>query len=126
LRAVGADTHAHAPLIEYLARMGQGVFEFPTPDGYPDKTTPWLGSLLWRWNFAFALVSGKVPSVHVPVNKLIHSMKAEGTDGDETLFRYVAGRMPRDDERTAMQSATLPDHVEQLGLLLASPQFQWY
>ena len=46
LRCVGADTHAHAPLIEYLVRMGQGVFEFPTPDGYPDKTGPWLGTLL--------------------------------------------------------------------------------
>jgi len=126
LRAVATDTHAHAPLIEYLVRMGQGVFEYPTPDGYPDKTSPWLGSLLWRWNFAFALAGGKVPSVHVPVKKLVQSLNAQGPDGDETLFRYVAGRLPRDDERGAMQSARLSDSAEQLGLLLASPQFQWY
>ena len=25
---------------------------FPTPDGYPDTAAPWLGTLLWRWNFA--------------------------------------------------------------------------
>src|SRR6202035_5212738 len=48
LRAIGADTHAHTPLIEYLVRMGQGVFQYPTPDGYPDKASPWMGTLLWR------------------------------------------------------------------------------
>jgi len=74
LRAVGADTHAHAPLIDYLVRMGQGVFEYPTPDGYPDEASPWMGTLLWRWNFSFALAAGE----------------------------------------------------EQIALLLASPQFQWY
>jgi uncharacterized protein (DUF1800 family) len=126
LRTVGADTHAHAPLIEFLVRMGQGVFEYPTPDGYPDKTTPWLGSLLWRWNFAFALATGKVPSVHVPVKKLLVALNANGRESDETLFRYLAGRSPSEEERNAMRSAALADPAEQLGLLLASPQFQWY
>ena len=70
LRALGADTHAHQPLIEYLQRMGQGPFQHPTPDGYPDRAAPWLGTLLWRWNFAFALASNRVPTVRVALDQL--------------------------------------------------------
>jgi uncharacterized protein (DUF1800 family) len=125
LRAVGADTHAHPPLIDYLERMGQGVFEYPTPDGYPDKATPWLGTLLWRWNFAFALADGKVPTVQAPVQKLLHALEANGEGSETTLFRYFVGRLPQDQEQEAFRAARLASPVEQVGLMLASPQFQW-
>src|SRR5262249_49773159 len=70
LRALGADTHAHKDLIEYLLRMGQGSFQYPTPDGYPDRIEPWLGTLLWRWNFSFALASSRIPAVNVYLDQL--------------------------------------------------------
>ena len=79
LRAMGADTYAHRGLIEYLTRMGQGVFEYPTPDGYPDKTSPWLGTLLWRWNYAFVLASNRVPSVQAPLEKLTMALARPAT-----------------------------------------------
>jgi hypothetical protein len=126
LRALGADTHAHAPLIDYLTRMGQGVFEYPTPNGYPDEASPWLGTLLWRWNFAFALAGGQVPSVEVPFDKLLHALAANGQGSGGTLFRYFVGRNPRDDERHALDSAVVSEPTEQIALLLASPQFQWH
>ena len=47
--------------------MGQGIFQYPTPDGYPDKASPWLGTLLWRWNFAFSLATNTVPDGDDPV-----------------------------------------------------------
>ena len=78
LRALGADTHAHQPLIEYLQRMGQGPFQYPTPDGYPDRAAPWLGTLLWRWNFAFALASNRVPTVTVALDQLANAIGAIG------------------------------------------------
>ena len=52
LRALGADTFAHDSLTEYLARMGQSPFQYPTPDGYPEHAEHWVATLLWRWNFA--------------------------------------------------------------------------
>lgn len=126
LRAIGADTHAHAPLIDYLTRMGQGIFEYPTPNGYPDEASPWLGTLLWRWNFAFALSGGQVPSVDVPFDKLLHALDISGQGSGGTLFRYFAGRRPRDDERHALDSTAMSEPREQIALLLASPQFQWH
>jgi hypothetical protein len=137
LRAVGADTHAHGPLIEYLTGMGQGVFQYPTPDGYPDEAAPWMGTLLWRWNFAFALAAGQVPSVKVGVEKLAAALG--GMDADkvplvERFFRHVAGREPTAPEREALtqgaahlesgSAAPRPDNL--LGLTLAAPASQRY
>lgn len=126
LRAVGADTHAHAPLIDYLVRMGQGVFEYPTPNGYPDEPSPWLGTLLWRWNFAFALAGGQVPSVETPFDRLLHALAAGGQCSAGTLFCHLTGRSPRADEQYALKSANLSEPREQIALLMASPQFQWH
>jgi uncharacterized protein (DUF1800 family) len=131
LRAVGADTHAHAPLIEYLSRMGQGVFQHPTPDGYPDETAPWLGTLLWRWNVAYAVASNTLPSVTVPLAKLIDAVGAK-RDAPDVLFRYLAGREPTAEQREALLATAGTLHAENdvptelVGTILASPGFQMY
>ncbi len=123
LRATGADTHARQPLIEYLMRMGQGVFEYPTPDGYPDKPDPWLGTLLWRWNFAFALATGQVPTVSIPLDKLSHVLSTS----DVRTFEYLIGRAPATSERDSLRSSTASlSPAEQLALVMASPQYQWH
>jgi uncharacterized protein (DUF1800 family) len=132
LRAVGADTHAHAPLIKYLAQMGQGVFEFPTPDGYPDKTSPWLGTLLWRWNLAFALAGNQVPSVDAPIDKLQKALGANGEAMPANLFAHCTGHAPTDEQRAALAEAIAgrvnesESGQEVLGLILSSPGFQRY
>ncbi len=123
LRAVGADTHAHQPLIAYLTRMGQGVFQYPTPDGYPDKTSPWLGTLMWRWNLAFALGANAVPSVSVPWDKLLKATGAEGSDRADNLFRYFTGHDPTPLQSRALASVAPADAP---GIILASPSFQKY
>jgi uncharacterized protein (DUF1800 family) len=125
LRAVAADTHAHVPLIEYLTRMGQGIFQHPTPDGYPDRAGPWLGTLLWRWNFAFSLASGQVPTVNAPVEKLAKATGATGTEAPDRLYRYFAGHDLPDVHRAALAEAG-EDRTSLVALILASPGFQVY
>lgn len=133
LRALGADTHAHQPLIEYLLRMGQGPFEYPTPDGYPDKAAPWLGTLLWRWNFAFTLASGHVPSVDVSLDRLVQAVGGSAGNGlrPARLLPYFIGRAGTEAEIQALDdyraSTVITDGnhaAELLGLVLASPAFQ--
>jgi uncharacterized protein (DUF1800 family) len=134
LRAVAADTHAHGPLMEYLTRMGQGVFQYPTPDGYPDEAAPWMGTLLWRWNLAFALAAGKVPTVKVPLDKLDAAIAAGtksqvwGGGNFESLFRYFVGRAPTQPEHAALAEASkdLSAPSDLAALVLASPAFQRY
>ncbi len=129
LRAVAADTHAHKPLLDYLHRMGQGLFQHPTPDGYPDEEAPWLGTLLWRWNFAFGLAGGKVPTVEIdgralrrvlePGAKLKDPPSAKFADN---LFAHACGRRPVAAEQEALTHLTDPGEL--LGAVLASPAFQ--
>ena len=104
LRALGADTHAHQPLIEYLLRMGHGPFQYPTPDGYPDKAAPWLGTLLWRWNFAFTLASNRVPSVNVPLDRLVRAIGGSADDGlsPARLLPHFIGRAGTEAELKAL------------------------
>ena len=136
LRAVDADTHAHAPLIETLSSMGQGLFQHPAPDGYPDTTPAWAGTLLWRWNFAFALASGELRAVTLP----IEAIRAAIGTGDRTparLFAMLVGRRPSEAEEAVLNDIATPtprgtsndagsgDEVSRvIGLVLASPAFQ--
>jgi len=124
LRALGADTHAHHGLIEYLSRMGQGIFQYPTPDGYPDKTSPWLGTLLWRWNFAFALANNQVPSVDVPLEKLTTALEATGEKTATRFFQHCTGHAPTTAQIEAFADAQ--EAKELFGLVIASPAFQRY
>jgi uncharacterized protein (DUF1800 family) len=135
LRATGADTHAHTPLIDYLARMGQGPFQHPTPDGYPDEATPWLGTLLWRWNFAFNLSANQIPSVTLSTERLASAIiNSIGADVlPSTLLSYFLGRKGRPEEIGALGDygnglnlENEKQRAELFGLVLASPAFQRY
>lgn len=154
LRALGADTFAKSGLTEYLSRMGHGPFQYPTPDGYPEEMLPWLGTLLWRWNFALALASNQLDSVHLWLGDLQAAITDESDPKvtDDLLFRYLVGRRSTRAERRALaaarpesqsskaelesvtakrqsdtgerQSSTAFPSEQLLGLVLASPAFQ--
>jgi uncharacterized protein (DUF1800 family) len=114
LRATGARTSAAPAVLEYLDRMGQAPFQHPTPEGYPLEAAPWLGTLLWRWNLAFALVGGELPGTSVDEAAL--TRRVGGTDA---LAAHLLGRAPRPLEREILSGAASP-----LAILLASPAFQ--
>jgi uncharacterized protein (DUF1800 family) len=124
LRALAADTHAHQPLIEYLQRMGQGPFQYPTPDGYPDRIAPWLGTLLWRWNFAFSAVSNHLPTVTVPLDQLAQAIGGTTPFQPKQLVSYFIGRRGSDAELGALRDYRNQNDAELVSLVLASPAFQ--
>lgn len=116
LRASGADTDAGPQVTEYLDRMGQSPFQYPTPDGYPDEPEPWLGTLVWRWQFAVALGRGQFGGTTAPWKQMINAY-----GNDEAFAAHILGRRPMADEMTAY-------HASDLGpaMILASPAFQRY
>jgi hypothetical protein len=133
LRALAADTHAQpgGALPRYLERMGHGLFQHPTPDGYPDEEAPWMGTLMWRWNFALALAGGSLRGVKVPLDQL-HRALAGGCGPEaagERWFAHLTGRLPGPAERAALRpwvegGDSGPRRREALGVMLASPAFQ--
>ena len=116
LRGVDASTNCGPPVLRYLERMGHAPFQYPTPDGYAMEAAPWLGTLLWRWNFALELTRGAVSGSTVDQDAL--SRRAGGA---KAVAAHVLGRAPQSDEWN-----TLAASPQWLALLLASPAFQYH
>lgn len=112
LRATNAETDASKQLIEYLQRMGHAPFRYPTPDGYPEEATHWQSTLLWRWNFAGALVDNKIKGTRISRAELLRKLSADG------LAATMLGRQPSAAERAAFREAG------DVAVVLASPAFQ--
>jgi uncharacterized protein (DUF1800 family) len=117
LRALMADTQADNSVLEPLQRMGHGLFQYPTPDGYPDEELPWMGTLMWRWNFGMALAAGKQNGARVNLYNLRRQMKFV----PEAWFAHLIGRAPKPEELAAVKTE---DETQLVGLILASPAFQ--
>ncbi|MDX1931292.1 MAG: DUF1800 domain-containing protein [Capsulimonadales bacterium] len=121
LRASDANTDGSGGLIAHLQAMGQPLYEWPMPDGYPDKTAAWTGSLLARWNFALALFerNGKVEGTTVPL---------PGAISPEEMVERFLGRRAGDPAVAPLVTA-LGKHAgqpaEMAALVIASPAFQW-
>ncbi|GAB4462358.1 MAG: DUF1800 domain-containing protein [Armatimonadaceae bacterium] len=117
LRATDANTDADKALQDHLERMGQPLFLWPMPDGYPDRTEAWTGSLLARWNFAIRLLANQIEGTKVEVDD-----KAD----TDTLLERTFARRATDPVLADLRNA-LAKHKpgESLALMLCSPAFQW-
>lgn len=139
LRSLNADTDGGPGVQEHLRRMGQPLYQWPMPDGYPDRTAAWTGSLLARWNFALALCSGGVNGTSLDLPKLLQSapenrkekalreiVLAQRFEENAPQFQRALDEMKT--ARTYLQPAAAADEAalrENAALLLASPEFQW-
>lgn len=67
IRALDAQTNDARGLIALLNRMGEPLYGYQAPTGYPDKAEDWVntGALLERMNFAVALASNQIPQTRV-------------------------------------------------------------
>jgi uncharacterized protein (DUF1800 family) len=118
LRAIGASTNAREPLLKYLHRMGHAPFHYPTPDGYPEEATPWLSTLLWRWNLAIKFSRNKIEGT-----KFDPEGFEKNAGGGEGVLRWILGRTALESETAAWTACPKEDRV---ALLLASPAFQLF
>lgn len=121
LRALDADTFGRGELVSYLNQMGQGLFEYPTPDGYPEDSAFWLGSLVFRWNFALALAADALPGVSVSLTRLNRAIGGSSGPDRANIFAYLTGRRPNENELSALGQY---EDAQLYGLILASPAFQ--
>ncbi len=92
VRTLGADTNGGPQFHQWIARMGQPLYGFQTPNGYADVAENWVntGALLERMNFALALVSNRIPGTRVELSRLVSDSKSGGTiDKQKLLDRFV-------------------------------------
>lgn len=133
LRQLNAQTDGGEALHDYLARMGQPYFSWPTPDGFPDRAEAWQGNLMPRWQFAMELAQNQISGTEVDLPRLV---EVSGTDTPSGMVRafgnLLLGESPTDAvceallavlEEKGAQEAHMPALI--VAGLLASPAFQW-
>ena len=67
LRALDAEVTEPTALAEWCARMGQPLYGFQAPTGFPDRAGFWInpGTLLSRMSFGLALAANEIAEVRV-------------------------------------------------------------
>lgn len=82
IRTLDADTNGGPGTHQWIARMGEPLYGFQTPNGYSDTAESWVntGGLLERMNFGLAVASNRVPGTRVNLARL-----AGVSPGDESI-----------------------------------------
>lgn len=130
LRALNPTVLSTSSANGQLGVLGQILFEWDTPDGYPDRIEYWAGNITTRWQFANTLANYKSTSAiffdHTPY-------LAAGADGaidllDKNVFGGEISPSTRTALRTYIGAGTLNETRvrETVGLAIASSDFQWY
>jgi len=133
LRLLNGHTDAGNALRDYLARMGQIPFAWPTPDGYPDRSGPWSGNLIPRWQFALALTRNEINGTQINLPEILQASGAATPSGmiDQLSWLTLGTPLPApasDGLIAALRSAGAPgDDLPAIitAGLVASPAFQW-
>ncbi len=129
VRALGPSVTSVSVMRGLLDNMGHSLFNWDTPDGYPDRMEFWSGLVLARWNAATALVAQTGAAFNFDVTPFVGTTAETGA----TLIiqRLFGGEVP-ESFRTRLQDflRSAPTNTarvrEAVGLALSSSQFQWY
>ena len=97
IRALNATITDPRPLIALCASMGEKIYYYPAPTGFPDRATYWIstGSLLARMNFGLAIAAGKVNGVKYDALRLNKNREPESAS--EALAVYCDLLIPQRD-----------------------------
>ena len=71
-RVLDADVPVSLPLVQWVGRMGEPLFQCQPPTGYSDKAETWVntGALLNRLNFALAFSSDRMAGAQVNLDAI--------------------------------------------------------
>src|SRR5262249_21924638 len=142
VRALGTDVDTPMPLVQWVGRIGEPLYQCQPPTGYSDKSEAWVntGALLNRLNFSLALAGNRVRGSRSDVGSVLGSDSA--ADAKSALDRAVAvflgghaasttvDTLQKQLESPQVLNARLDDPVKQVdlgvitGLVLGAPEFQ--
>jgi uncharacterized protein (DUF1800 family) len=132
LRQLDAESDGGPPLLDALTAMGQPLFHWPTPDGFPDHTAAWSGALLARWKFALALARNELHGTQIDASVLVAAASAHApAETFDRLGALLLGAAPpppvRDQVLGALGVAGGENEMERaiIAAILASPAYQW-
>jgi len=94
IRALGGETNGGPGINAMLAKMGEQLYGWQPPTGYPDQAEDWVntGALLERLNFGLALASNRIPGTKVDLSKIAggNITKTSNIDREKFLNQSIA------------------------------------
>ena len=93
IRTLGGETTGAPALHQWIARMGEPLYGFQAPTGYPDVAENWVntGALLERLNFGLALASNRIPGARVNLERFLPAATNGGTiDKARVMERFLS------------------------------------
>jgi uncharacterized protein (DUF1800 family) len=142
VRALGTDVGTPMPLVQWVGRIGEPLYQCQPPTGYSDKAETWVntGALLSRLNFSLALAGNKVRGSRSDVAAVLGSETVSDAKGtlDRAVQVFLGGQaapttvetLEKQLENPQVVQAKLDDPVKQVdlgvvtGLVLGAPEFQ--
>ncbi|MGY3212824.1 DUF1800 domain-containing protein [Mucilaginibacter sp. HD30] len=96
-RALNARIDQPIQLYNWANRIGQRVYAYQAPTGFPDRSQYWInsGALLNRMNFGLAMATGRVPGVKVDLAALNNNHEPESPEA--ALLTYGKLLLPERD-----------------------------
>lgn len=92
IRTLGGETNGGPALHQWIAKMGEGLYQYQAPTGYPDTAEDWVnaGSLLERLNFGLALASNRIPGTRVQLARFLQdSYAGSANDHARVMERFL-------------------------------------
>ena len=129
VRASGADFQPDLPTLGTLKRMGQPLFGWESPNGFPDSAAAWINTtgVLSRWNYALALAFNAFKDTHLNPASML-AVPANNAEGIDALSRRLLGETLPEAERRIIidfagnsQFAAIAPAL--VALILSTPDF---
>jgi uncharacterized protein (DUF1800 family) len=137
LRTLDAESDGGEPLMGQIVRMGQPLFQYQAPTGFPDRASNWInsGTLLARMNISMALATNRIRGTQLDLQALTPSEDPQAV-WDGLVHRTLGGSVSIQTQSAVMKNldelgrpgGTNPRALTKTSLmaalLLGSPDFQ--
>ena len=124
IRALGAETNGSPQLHQWIAKMGEPLYQYQAPTGYPDRADAWVntGALLERLNFALALAGNRIPGTRVELSRFVgeETNASSRAAGQERIVELFLERILQGDVSPKTREALLRQLGEQTSAPLAA------
>ena len=130
VRGLGLTGTTVRGVTNQLVALGQQLFMWETPDGYPDQVEYWAGNLLPRWNVATTLANYATADLGVDVAPFVRLGTADAIVYEINRRMFGGEMQERTRQELVAYLRSAPTNTtrirETLALAIASSEFQWY
>ena len=129
IRAVDGKTDGSPRLAQLVTRMGQPLYQYQAPTGFPDRASQWTssGSLVERLNFGVSYIANRIQGTPADITRFSGESLEPAAAVDRAVNVLLAGDVSDQTKRIVLdqvQSSTEPPLARAFALVLGSPEFQ--